>query len=56
MTDSGIALPAETELTHVPCCSAHGHAMTCARYRRTHYVEVRPCCAIDAARLREEAS
>jgi hypothetical protein len=39
--------------THVPCCSSHGEPMTCEKYRRTHFVEVRPCCAIDAAALRE---
>lgn len=39
---------------HTPCCSAHGVDMTCARYRRTHFVERRPCCATDAARLRKE--
>lgn len=43
------------EATHVPCCSAHGEPMTCEEYRRTHFVEVRPCCAIDAARLRGES-
>lgn len=25
--------------------------MDCEKYRRTHFVEVRPCCAIDAERL-----
>jgi hypothetical protein len=40
--------------THRPCCSTHDVHMTCERYRRTHFVEVRPCCAIDAARLRAE--
>lgn len=39
---------------HDPCCSAHGIPMSCERYRRTHFVEVRPCCATDAAKLREE--
>jgi hypothetical protein len=34
---------------HAPCCSIHGHAMTCEAYRRTHFVEVRPCCGFDAA-------
>jgi hypothetical protein len=37
--------------THVPCCTAHGVPMTCERYRRTHFIEVRPCCAIDRERL-----
>jgi hypothetical protein len=37
--------------THDPCCSAHGVPMTCARYRRTHFVEVRPCCSADAEAL-----
>lgn len=32
---------------HSPCCSAHGVNMTCAEYRDTHFVEVRPCCAAD---------
>lgn len=31
-------------LTHTPCCSAHGVDMDCERYRRTHFVEVGPCC------------
>ena len=39
------------EPTHVPCCSAHGESMTCEKYRRTHFVEVRPCCSVDAERL-----
>jgi hypothetical protein len=30
--------------------------MTCERYRRTHFVEVRPCCSIDADRLRAVAA
>jgi hypothetical protein len=41
--------------THEPCCSAHGLSMTCARYRRTHFVEVRPCCAVDAAAMKAES-
>jgi hypothetical protein len=36
---------------HDPCCSSHGVPMDCERYRRTHFVEVRPCCAEDAQRL-----
>lgn len=40
---------------HDPCCSSHGIAMSCANYRRTHFVEVRPCCAIDRERLEREA-
>ena len=44
------------EPTHVPCCSAHGVPMTCARYRRTHFVEVRPCCSIDAQALAQETA
>lgn len=40
---------------HDPCCSSHGVPMSCERYRRTHFVEVRPCCSTDAARLKEEA-
>lgn len=39
------------KLSHDPCCSSHGIAMTCARYRRTHFVEVRPCCEQDAIAL-----
>jgi hypothetical protein len=39
------------EHTHNPCCSSHGVDMTCERYRATHFVEVRPCCSADAARL-----
>lgn len=50
MTQS--ALPIEPE--HDPCCSSHGVPMDCERYRRTHFVEVRPCCSVDAARLRQE--
>ena len=38
---------------HHPCCSSHGVDMSCARYRRTHFVEVRPCCSLDARRLAE---
>lgn len=34
-------------MTHDPCCSSHGVTMDCARYRRTHFVEVRPCCSAD---------
>jgi hypothetical protein len=30
--------------THNPCCSSHGVNMTCETYRRTHFVEVGPCC------------
>lgn len=37
---------------HEPCCTAHGIPMDCERYRRTHFVEVRPCCSKDAERLR----
>jgi hypothetical protein len=37
--------------THVPCCSSHGVPMTCERCRRTHFCEVRPCCAKDAEAL-----
>lgn len=33
--------------THHPCCSSHGVDMTCEQYRRTHFVEVRPCCTDD---------
>ncbi len=43
-----------TTAEHDPCCSSHGVTMTCAEYRRTHFVEVRPCCGADAARLRAE--
>lgn len=34
--------------THTPCCSSHGVRMDCATYRRTHFVETRPCCDMDA--------
>lgn len=44
-------MPGQPALGHSPCCSSHGVDMTCERYRRTHFVEVRPCCAADAARL-----
>lgn len=43
------------EPTHRPCCSSHGVDMTCERYRRTHFVEVRPCCSVDAELLRDES-
>jgi len=29
---------------HDPCCTSHGVTMTCAEYRRTHFVETGPCC------------
>lgn len=32
--------------THRPCCSSHGRHLTCADYRRTHFVEVGPCCSV----------
>ena len=35
--------------THTPCCSSHGVHMDCATYRRTHFVEIRPCCDVDQA-------
>lgn len=41
-------------LDHSPCCSSHGVPMTCERYRRTHFVEVRPCCSTDRARMELE--
>lgn len=47
-------MSAETTPDHSPCCSSHGLNMSCERYRRTHFVEVRPCCATDAARLKGE--
>ncbi len=37
--------------THTPCCSSHGVDMTCEKYRRTHFVETRPCCTIDQQAL-----
>jgi hypothetical protein len=43
-------------IAHDPCCSSHGVPMTCSRYRRTHFVEVRPCCSEDAERLALEAA
>jgi hypothetical protein len=46
--------PTTDTVTHTPCCSSHGVDMTCERYRRTHFVEVRPCCSIDAAALTAE--
>jgi hypothetical protein len=42
--------------THRPCCSTHGRHMTCAQYRRTHFVEVGPCCSVYAAVQRAKAS
>jgi len=41
-------------LDHSPCCSLHDVPMTCERYRRTHFVEVRPCCPADAELLEQE--
>ena len=41
---------------HNPCCSAHGIDMSCEHYRWTHFVEVRPCCAADAALMATEAA
>lgn len=32
--------------THNPCCSSHGEALDCETYRRTHFVEVGPCCSV----------
>lgn len=52
MSTASVAV--EAPPTHVPCCSAHGVSMTCERYRRTHFVEVRPCCSIDARALTTE--
>ena len=43
-----------TPPNHNPCCSSHGQPMGCDQYRRTHFVEVRPCCAADADQLRAE--
>lgn len=44
----------ETAVTHEPCCSSHNVPMTCETYRRTHFVQVRPCCSVDAQRLDAE--
>lgn len=54
VTEANAPVSAGQEPTHVPCCSSHGVAMTCARYRRTHFVEVRPCCSTDARALAAE--
>lgn len=48
---SPVAAVLAEPVTHDPCCSAHGVPMTCTRYRRTHFVEVRPCCAHDRTAL-----
>lgn len=40
---------------HAPCCSSHGVDMDCETYRRTHFVEVGPCCAAWQARAAEPA-
>lgn len=37
--------------THTPCCSAHGKPMSCEQYRRAHFVEIRPCCWVDARQI-----
>lgn len=42
------------EPDHEPCCSSHNVTMSCENYRRTHFVEVRPCCHLDAQRLEQE--
>jgi hypothetical protein len=44
----------EPSAPHAPCCSAHNVPMSCERYRRTHFVEVRPCCSTDAVALEAE--
>lgn len=49
-------MPRLVHKMHEPCCSAHGVDMTCAQYRRTHFVEVRPCCATDAQVLAMHAA
>lgn len=33
--------------THTPCCTSHGLPLCCADYRRTHFVDRRPCCTAD---------
>lgn len=43
---SGVASPA-----HSPCCSTHANDLCCRHYRRSHFVEVRPCCETDARNL-----
>lgn len=54
-----IAVMVESEappmVTHVPCCMAHGIPMDCERYRRTHFVEVRPCCTLDRIEMERAA-
>jgi len=44
----------EPPYDHNPCCSSHNVRMLCENYRRTHFVEVRPCCSLDAIRLRAD--
>lgn len=34
---------------HSPCCSSHGKDLCCPCYRRSHFVEVGPCCSTTAA-------
>lgn len=51
-----LAQVSEPNVAHDPCCSSHGVPMTCERYRRTHFVEVRPCCSEDVVRLAAEVS
>lgn len=59
MTNESLGSPDGSEPSagaHEPCCSSHGVDMDCARYRRTHFVEVRPCCSADAALLKQETA
>lgn len=35
----------EPSAAHAPCCSSHGKLLCCACYRRSHFVEVGPCCS-----------
>lgn len=44
-TDVPLAREATADPAHDPCCSSHGVPMDCATYRRTHFVEVGPCCS-----------
>ncbi|QTF81606.1 hypothetical protein SEA_PULCHRA_91 [Microbacterium phage Pulchra] len=44
-------MSADGSHTHNPCCSSHGVDMTCDDYRRTHFVQVRPCCQDDQSIL-----
>ena len=46
MTAGDFIMAPPAELTHDPCCSSHGARLGCEAYRRSHFVEVGPCCEV----------